>query len=94
MNFDNGTIYPAIKNEDVKGFRVLRSAVDKSKFNVYAVDEFGVPLVPFFTEKEQEEALHLCQVLNTPYPEIKMVQFKTMEVDMPDGSTRFYQVEE
>lgn len=89
----NGFVYPAINNEDVKGFRVLRSPTDQKKYNVFAVDEFGVPLVPMFTELDHEKALHMCQVLNTPYDDVELVQYNIEEVQMPDGSSRFYQVQ-
>ena len=95
MKFEsNGLIHPAIKNEDVKGFRVLRSYCSDCKFNVYAVDEFGVPLVPMFTDLLQEEAMRICQALNTPYDGAEHIQYKTVEVEYADGSLHYYQVQE
>ena len=94
MQFNSqGEIIPAINNEDVKGFRVMRSAVNKTKFNVYAVDDMGVPLVPFATELEHEAALQLAQTLNTPYTEAEIIRHETAEVEMADGTIRYFQVQ-
>lgn len=90
----NGTITPDINPEDIKGFRVVRSPVNNLKYNVYAVDEYGVLLVVIATDKSFEDATAMTQALNTSYDEVPLpVIYETVEVEMKDGSKRFYQVE-
>ena len=91
----NGYMKPDLNNEDIVGFRVFRSEVQKDKFNVYAVDNKGNPLVAFLVDTEHTTALDVCSTLNAPYEEElpDIVQHRTEEVRMPDGSVKYYQVQ-
>lgn len=89
----NGIITPDLNPEDIKGFRVVRSPVSNFLYNVYAVDAWGVLLAVVSTDNSFEEATELTQILNTPYDEVEVIQYETQEVQMPDGSSRYYQVQ-
>lgn len=45
IDIENNQIIPGINNEDVAGFRMTRSPLDKTLFNVYACGFKDEPLV-------------------------------------------------
>ena len=90
----NGWIEPELNMQDIKGFRMLRSIVNKQFFNVYAVDKKNKPLVTMAVNLSYEDAEFMTQTLNAPYEdEVEYTEFKTEEVIMSDGSKRYFQVQ-
>lgn len=92
IDIDKEFIIPGINNEDVAGFKMTRSPTDRNLFNVAAYGHKDGYLVTLFANKKFEEASALTEVLNVPYQNIPQV-FETKEVQMPDGSIRYFQVE-
>lgn len=94
MDFNsNGWLVPEIAEKDIVGFRAVRSEVDRTKCNIYAVDKNGKWLVSMFTEVDCEVAMCTTEALNTAYPEYEPTVTETRAVDMQDGSVRYFQVE-
>ena len=93
IDIENNQIIPGINNEDVAGFRMTRSPLDKTLFNVYACGFKDEPLVTISSELEFEQASQLVEMLNAPYEGSIPQVFETKEVQMPDGSIRYFQVE-
>lgn len=96
MKIEGNYIVPGIKESDIAGFCLTRSPVDKRLFNVYACNSKDELLFSMWTDMQFEEAANLVETLNTPYEsevEDKFIQHETREVEMQDGSVRYYQVQ-
>ena len=88
MNMEEQLYLENVKEEDLGGFRLIRSHSDNRKFNVVAVNTKGEILVTVYADMEAEEAIKLVDTLNYPYEQDPQM---TELVEVQEGKkTRFY----